>query len=316
MTDAINQVFLEEMERDSNIFMVAESVKGTVFGLGGPPLLDKFGPERVIDTPIAEAGYAAMGVGAAVRGKRPIVDLMFGDFISLGFQAIVMEAAKIRYITNNQASAPVVFLAAQGHGISGGLHHSNNVEGWLMNAPGLVVVTPSTPADAAGLMRSALRGGNPVVFLVHKTGLGMKGEVPDGHLVPFCKADVVREGSDVTLIASQMMRGYAEKAIAEVEKEGVSVELIDPRTILPFDKECLCASAKKTGRVVIVQEAPKTGGVAGELATAIQEEVFHDLKAPIKRVCGLDASIPYGAEEAYLFPTPEDIAGAIREILK
>lgn len=315
-TAALNQVFIEEMERDSNIYMVAESAKGTVFGVGGPPLIEKFGEERVIDAPIAEAGYAAMAIGSAVMGKRPIVDLMFGDFMSLAYQAVVMEAAKLRYVTNGQVEVPVVFMGAQGHGIGGGLHHSNNVEGWILNSPGLVVVTPSTPEDAAGLMRSALRGKNPVAFLFHKTALGKSAVVPEGHIVPFGKADIVQEGTDVTVIASQLMRDYAEAAIKEVEKEGISVELIDPRTILPFDKECFVKSVKKTGRVVIVQEAPKTGGVAGEFATTIQEECFSDLKTSIKRVCGLDASVPYGEQEKYLFPSTEDIAQAIRDIVK
>ena len=317
MTEALNQTFLTEMERDPSIFFIAESVKGTVFGLGGPPLIEKFGMGRVLDAPITEAGFAAACVGAAMRGKRPICDLMFGDFFSLGYQAVVNEAAKMRYVSNGKATVPVVFLGAQGIGVTGGIHHSNNVEGLLMQAPGLVVVTPSNPADAVGLMRSALRGNNPVAFLVHKTGLASKGEVPEGdYTVPFGKADVVKEGDDVTVIASQLMRDFATQAIAEVEKDGISVELIDPRTILPFDREAFAKSAKKTGRVVIVQEAPETGGVAAEFAAAIQEDCFHELKAPVKRVCGFNGSICYGPEEIEMVPNQDEIAAAIRAIVK
>lgn len=315
---AINEAMSEEMAKDKNVYLIGEDVGnyGGIFGCSAG-MLDKFGPERVLDTPITEAIICSMGVGSAMTGKRPIVELMFADFASLGFDAIVMQAAKMRYNSDGEATVPVVFRAAQGAGIGGGLHHSNNVEAWLMQAPGLVVVTPSTAADYKGLLKSAIRSENPVVVLEHKMDLAKKGEVPDGdYTIPLGKADVVKEGTDVTVIASQWMRTFAEEAIKEVEKEGISVELIDPRTILPFDKEAFCKSAKKTGRVIIVSEHPKTGGIAGEFAFAIQEECYKELKVPVHRVCGLDASIPFGPEEMCVLPSKDSIAEAIRHIVK
>ncbi len=315
--NAFNEVLGEEMKKDKDIIFVAESVKGTVFGLGGMLALPEEVHDRVIDAPISEAGFAAACVGAAVAGKHPVCDLMFADFTSLAYQAIVMEAAKLRFVTNNQAEVPVVFLACQGQGISGGLHHSNNVEGWFMQAPGLVVMTPSTAADTAGLFRAALHQKNPVLFLLHKTQLAAKGEVPDDYVVPIGKADVVQEGTDVTVIASQYMRAYAEKAIKKVEKDGISVELIDPRTILPYDREAFAASAKKTGRVLILQESPLTGGPAAEFSAAITEDCFAELKKPVARLGGANTSIPYGlGSEAAVMPSVADIEAAIRDLVK
>ena len=318
VSQAINDAICEEMARDEKVYMMGEDVGvfGGCFGVT-TGILDKFGPERVIDTPITEAIICSMGVGSAITGKRPIVELMFADFCSLGFDAILMQAAKLRYNSNGTATVPIVFRGVQGAGIGGGMHHSNNIEAWFMNAPGLVVCAPSTADDAKGMLKAAIRSDNPVLFLEHKMSYAEKGEVTEGdYTIPLGKADVVKEGKDVTVIAGQWMRSHAEEAIREVEKEGISVELIDPRTIMPYDKEAFCKSAKKTGRVIIVNEHPKTGSIAGEYADAIQEECFKELKAPIQRVCGFDVSIPFGPEENFIFPTKESIAEAIRNIMK
>lgn len=316
--EAIRAAMSEEMRRDPNVYLMGEDIAkyGGCFGLSAG-MLDEFGPERILDTPITEAVICSMGVGSAMTGKRPIVELMFADFLTLGFDAAVMQAAKMRYVSNGEATVPLVIRGPQGAGISGGLHHSNNVEAWFMNAPGLVVVSPSTAADAKGLMKAAIRSDDPVIFLEHKLQYADKGEVPDGdYTIPLGKADIVQEGKDVTIIASQLMRTFAEQAIKEVEKDGVSVELIDPRTIRPFDKKAFVASAKKTGRVIIVNEHPKVGGVGAEYAAAIQEECFKDLKAPICRLGMLEASITYGTEEMCLFPSKDDIVAAIKDIMK
>lgn len=318
VSQAINEAMCEEMERDENVYLMGEDVGkyGGCFGVS-VGMFEKFGAERVIDTPISEQILCAMGVGSAMTGKRPIVELMFADFATLGFHSIVMQAAKMRYVTGGIATVPMVYRAPQGAGISGGLHHSNNVEAWLMNAPGLVVVSPSTPRDAKGLLKSSIRSVDPVVFLEHKFQYALKGEVPEGdYTIPLGKADVVQEGTDVTVIASQLMRTFAEKAIKEVEKDGISVELIDPRTIRPFDKDTFCKSAKKTGRVIIIHEHPVIGGIGGEYAAAIQEECFNSLKAPVKRLGQLETSIPYGPEEMCVFPSKDSIAAAIRDIVK
>lgn len=320
---AINEVIADEMMKNNDVFYVGESINGTVFGIGGKELKpaglsEEAFKERVIDAPISEAGFAAACVGAAVAGKRPVCDLMFGDFTSLAFHELVMEAAKLRFVSHGIADVPAVFMGCQGQGISGGLHHSNNVESWFMQAPGLVVCTPSNAYDAAGLLRKALHCKDPVLFLLHKVTLGAKGEIPDEpYELPFGKCDVVKEGTDVTVIASQYVRMYAEAAIANVEKDGISVELIDPRTVLPFDRAGFAASAKKTGRVVICQESPETGGFAGEFAAAITEDCFAELKKPVKRVAGANTSIPYGPEsEKAVMPSIEDIEKAIREIVE
>ncbi|WP_139311327.1 alpha-ketoacid dehydrogenase subunit beta [Bacillus sp. MRMR6] len=318
ISQAINQAMCEEMSQDENIYLMGQDVGkyGGCFGVS-IGMYDKFGPERVIDTPISEAVVCAMGVGSAMTGKRPIIELMFADFVSLAFHSIVMQAAKMCYVADGKASVPIVFRAPQGVGVSGGIHHSNNVEAWLMNVPGLIVVSPSTPADAKGLMKAALRSNDPVVFLEHKAQYGQKGQVPAAdYITPLGKADVVKEGTDVTVIASQLMRNFAEEAIKEIEKEGISVELIDPRTIRPFDKEAFCNSAKKTGRVIIVNEHPVLGGVGGEYAAAIQEECFSYLKAPVRRVGQLETSIPWGPdEEMYVVPSKETIVSAIKNIM-
>lgn len=318
ISQAINAALCEEMTRDKDVYLLGEDI-GLCAGCFGVTkgIIEEFGEERVIETPIAEAGFCAMAVGSAVAGKRPVVELMFADFCSLAFNAIVMEAAKIRYVSGGTAKVPVVFRAAQGAGGHFGLQHSNCVEGWMMNAPGLTIVSPSTPADYKGLLKSAIRSDNPVLFLEHKVMYGKKGEVPEGdYTIPLGKADVVKAGKDVTIIAGQLMRTYTEAAIKEVEKDGISVELIDPRTILPFDLETFVASARKTGRVIVVHEHPLTGGIGGEYASAITEQCFADLKKPVKRVAGADISVGMGDVEPHIFPTIASITAAIRDIVK
>lgn len=318
IAEAIRAALAEEMQRDENVYLIGEDIAvfGGCFGVTAG-LYNAFGAERVLDTPIAEAGLASIAIGSTALGKRPVAELMFADFISLTYDQIVLEAPKLRYVTGGRATCPIVFRAAQGIGAFGGIHHSNNVEAWLINSPGLVIMSPSTPADAKGMLKTAIRNDNPVVFLEHKAMYAAKGPVPEGELlVPIGKADVVLKGSDVTVIAGQLVRTYAEKAIEKAEAEGISVELIDPRTILPYDIETFCISAKKTGRVVVVHEHPLTGGIGGEFSAAITERCFSDLKKPVKRLGGYDISIPLGAEEVFAVPSSDDILNAIRNIVK
>lgn len=315
---ALNEALIEEMTKDENVYVIGEDVGvfGGIYQVSAG-LYEKFGEERVIDTPISEQAIGAMAIGAAIMGKRPVVDMMYADFGSLFFDSIVNGAGKMRFISNGEATVPIVFRAAQGVGGSNAAHHSQCVEGWFLNAPGIKIVCPSTAEDAKGLLKSAILDDNPVLFLEHKFMYADRGEVPDGeYFVPIGKARVFREGTDVTVIANQLMLKRALEAAKEAEKEGISVEVIDPRTIKPFDQETMCVSAKKTGRVIIVHEHCRTGGYGAEFAASIQEECFKELKAPIRRVAGADSSIPAGKLDLFMVPYKEDILETIRELVK
>jgi len=309
---------MEEMRRDPNVIIWGEDIGkfgGTFQATAG--ILAEFGPERIWDFPLSENAMGSMAVGAALYGKRMVVDMMFGDFMSLYFQSIVNEAAKMRFVTNATATCPIVFTAAHGIGAGIGVHHSQSTESWALNAPGVKIVCPSTPRDALGLFKAAIRDNNPVVFLQHKALYGDKQEIEevDDFILPIGKAEVVQEGKDVTLLANQLMRKFTLAAIPELEKQGISVELIDPRTIKPFDKETVCKSVKKTGRCVIVHECCLTGGYGAEFAAQIQDVCLGELKKPIKRIA-YDNSIPAGAEESYAIPSTQDIIKGVTEIVK
>lgn len=320
--EAITEALKEEMVRDARVYLFGEDIR---FGYGGGAfgvskgLLAQFGPERVIDTPISESAIAGTSVGAALWGMRPVAEIMFADFMALAMDHIANSAAKMRFAYAGEATVPVVFRMAFGAGVGAALHHSQSTEAWITNVPGLKVVMPSTPADAKGLLKSSIRDDNPVVFLEHKLLYSrLKGPVPDGEvLVPLGKSDVKRPGEDLTIVAMGAMVQQALSAAETLEKDGVKAEVIDPRTLVPLDREGILESVKKTGKVVIVHEAPKFGGFGGEIAAMIAEEGFYTLDAPIKRVGAPFTPVPaHPTLEQFYLPNAEKIVKAAKEILQ
>jgi pyruvate dehydrogenase E1 component beta subunit len=318
---AINEAMSLEMRRDENVFLMGEDVGlyGGAFGVS-VGMFQEFGPERVRDTPISEAAIAGAAAGAAVTGMRPIAEIMFSDFITISMDQLVNQAAKMRYMFGGKAKVPMVLRAPAGSGTGAAAQHSQSPEAWFCNAPGLKVVIPSTPADAKGLLIAAIRDDNPVLFLEQKLLYRTKGDVPEGeYIVPLSKAKVHREGKDVSLITYGRMLPMCLKAAEEIEKEqGISVEVVDPRTLVPLDKETIIASAKKTGRVLIVHESCQTGGFGGELAAVIADsDAFFYLDAPIKRYGGMDVPIPYCPElEKNVVPTLDNVKKKIVELVR
>ena len=307
----------EEMLRDENVLIIGEDIEtfGGCFGQTAG-LYEQFGGQRVMNMPISESGYTGMGVGLAMMGKRPIVELMFADFGAYAFDSIANQAAKMRYQTGGSWNIPMTIRACQGAFAGCGATHSQCVEGWFQNIPGLKIVVPSTPADALGLLKTAVRDDDPVLYLEHKALLGTKGEVPDGdYTIPFGDARIAREGKDVTIIAYQMMLRFAQVAAEQLAEEGINAEIIDPRTIHPFDKEKIAASVAKTGRVLIVHEAPVRGGVGGEIAAFIADECFESLKAPIKRLGSAETFVPFNNQEYYCFPDDKKIVTAVKTLV-
>lgn len=315
---AIAEAQYEEMQRDNNVVLIGLDVEkmGGSFGQCAG-LIDAFGPDRVMNMPISESGYTGAGVGLAMLGKRPIVELQFADFGAYAFDSIANQAAKTRYMSGGQWSVPMVIRACQGAGFGAAAQHSQCIEGWYQNVPGLKIAVPSTAADAKGLLKAAIRDEDPVLYLEHKALLGMKGEVPDEDcIVPLGEAKVVREGKDITIIAYQLMMYRALEAAADLEKEGLSVEIIDPRSIFPLDVKTIAASAAKTGRVLIVHEHPTRGGISGEIAAVICEQCFDKLKAPVKRLGAANTPLPFGMAEQYCLPDKDRIARAVRELVE
>ena len=317
---AIREAMTLEMRRDENVFLMGEDVGiyGGAFGVS-VGMYDEFGPQRIKDTPISEAVIAGAAAGAAVTGMRPIAEIMFSDFITISMDQLINQAAKMRYMFGGAAKVPMVLRAPAGSGTGAAAQHSQSPEAWFCNAPGLKVVIPSTPADAKGLLMAAIRDDNPVLFLEQKLLYRTKGDVPEGdYVVPLGKATVHREGTDVTIITYGRMLPMCMDAAAQLEKEhGISVEIVDPRTLVPLDKETIIASAKKTGRVLIVHEACQTGGFGGELAAVIADsEAFYYLDAPIKRYGGLDVPIPYCPElEKNVVPTKDNVVRKVIELV-
>jgi pyruvate dehydrogenase E1 component beta subunit len=316
---ALNEALDSAMERDSNVYMLGEDIgeMGGDFGVTRG-LWAKYGEKRVRDTPLSEAAIIGTAVGSAMLGMRPVAEIMFADFIGECYDQLVNNAAKMHYMFDGQFKAPIVVRTACGGGFGGGPHHSQSVEGWFLNVPGIVLVAPSTPADAKGLLLASIENDNPVIFLEHKALYRIKGDVPEGYYTtPLRKAVVAREGKDVTVVATMKMVHEALAAATELEKEGVSVEVIDLRTIRPYDAETVIESVCKTGRAVVANEAPKIGGLAAELSATISEECFHDLKAPVVRVAGLDTPIPFSLVlEKYILPGKEQIVAGIRSVMK
>ncbi len=321
--EAINEALHEEMSRDERVYVIGEDVrigygKGGAFGATNG-LFAKFGPERVIDTPISESAIAGTSVGSALWGMRPVAEIMFSDFMALAMDHISNSAAKMRYAYAGEATVPVVFRMAIGAGVGAALHHSQSTEAWITNVPGLKVVMPSTPCDAKGLLKSAIRDDNPVVFFEHKFMYSrVKGPVPEEeYLVPLGQADLKKPGEDLTIIAYGAMVHQALSAAEILEREGIKVEVLDPRSLIPLDRKTIVESVKKTGRVVIVHEAPTFGGFGGEIAATIADEAFYSLDAPIKRVGAPFTPVPASPIlEKFYLPDAEKIVRAAKEILE
>ena len=316
---AIKDAMCEEMRRDPLVFLLGEDVGpyGGAFGVTRG-MIEEFGPERVRDTPISEAAITGAAVGAAMTGMRPIVEIMFSDFITIAMDQLVNQAAKARYQFGGQTSVPMVLRAPEGSGTGAAAQHSQSVEAWILNVPGLKVVAPSTPADAKGLLKASIRDNNPVVFLEQKLLYRTKGEVPDGeHVVPLGVADVKRAGRDLTIVTYGRMVGRCLEVADGLAGEGIEAEVVDLRSLRPLDTAAIIASAKKTGRVLVVHEACQFGGFGGEIAAAIGDsEAFYSLDAPVRRLGGLNVPIPYNKGlEAAAVPTLERIAAAARSLV-
>ncbi len=320
--EAIRDTLFEEMRKDERIIVLGEDVgpKGGVMG-ATEGFYQAFGEERVIDTPLAESSIVGIAIGAAIGGLLPVAEIQFADFIHPAVDQIINEAAKIRYRSNNDFGCPIVVRAPYGAGISGGPYHSQSVEAIFFSTPGLKIAVPSTPADAKGLLRAAIYDPDPVLFFEHKLAYrSIKGEVPEGdHFVPLGKADVKRYGADLTVISYGMTMHYALRAAERLhEEEGIDAEVIDLRSLLPLDREAIVASAKKTGKVLIVHEDNLTGGVGAEVAAVIADEAFWYLDAPVKRLASPDVPLaPYSPVlERALLPSEEQIAAAMRELAR
>jgi pyruvate/2-oxoglutarate/acetoin dehydrogenase E1 component len=316
--EAVREALTQEMRRDERVFLMGEDigVYGGAFGvtLG---MIDEFGPERIRETPISEGVIAGAAVGAALVGMRPVAEIMFMDFITIGLEQIVNQGAKLRYMFGGKATVPMVLRTPAGSGTGAAAHHSQSLEAWLVHVPGLKVVAPSTPYDVKGLLISSIRDPNPVMFVEHKLLYPYKGQVPeDLYEIPLGQAEVKRQGTDLTIVAYSIMVPRALQAAEELSREGIEAEVVDPRTLRPLDMETIASSVIKTGRVLIVHEAPITGGFGGEVAARIAGGPSFDyLEAPIKRFCGLDTPIPYNRTlEYYTVPQPETIAQAAREL--
>ncbi|MDX1435918.1 MAG: alpha-ketoacid dehydrogenase subunit beta [Anaerolineales bacterium] len=308
---AIREALAEELRRDPRVFVVGEDVAeaGTAFKvLTG--LVDEFGPERVIDSPISEAGITGLGVGAAMGGMRPVVDIMFGDFITLTMDQMVNQAAKIHYMSGGKLKVPMVLRTTLGATRRSAAQHSQSLHAWFSHVPGLKVVVPSTPYDAKGLMKTAIRDDNPVAFFEDKMMYQTKGYVPEEeYTIPFGVADVKRQGDDITLVATSSMVYVALEAAEILAGLGLSAEVVDPRTTLPLDKTALIDSARKTSRAIVIDEGYESYGVTAELAAVIADGAFYYLDAPVKRMGAMDVPIPFSpALEDLTVPTPETVA--------
>lgn len=316
--EAVREAMTQEMERDSRVFLIGEDVGeyGGAFQVSYG-MLEKFGHERILDTPITELGLTGAATGAALIGMRPIAEIMFMDFTTLASEQLVNQAAKLRFMFGGNATVPLVLRTPAGSGTGAAEHHSQSFENWFVHVPGLKVVMPTTPYDAKGLLIASIRDDNPVVFIEHKLLYKTKGDVPeDLYEIPLGKADIKREGKDLTIIATSIMVQRSLQAAEELVKDGIDVEVVDPRTLRPLDTETIVNSVKKTGKVLIVHEAVKTGGFGGELAGVIAEsEAFGYLDAPILRLAGREVPIPYNRNlELKSVPQVEDIVEKAREL--
>ncbi len=317
---AINQAIDEEMRRDPSIVVLGEDVRALGAPLGEfKGLFEKYGAERVIDTPISETAILGAAIGAAATGLRPIANIMYANFLGVCGDELINQLTNMRYMFGGKIKVPVTIMSYTGAGTRHAAQHSRNLYGWLMNVTGLKISVPSTPYDAKGLLKSALRENNPTIFLYHATLVkrGIKSNVPaEEYTIPLGKADIKREGKDVTVVAMGLMVHEALEAAAMLEKKDISIEVIDPRTLVPLDKETIISSIKKTGRLIIMDEEPKTGSAAGEIAAIIADEAFDYMDAPIKRVCAPDTPVPYSPVlEDFWIPDENALVKAVSEVV-
>jgi len=318
--EAVREAMSQEMRQNEEVFILGEDigVYGGAFGVTRG-MIEEFGPERVRNTPISEAGIAGAAVGAALTGMRPILELQFSDFITIAMDQMVNQAAKTRYMFGGKGKVPMVLRTPAGSGTGAAAQHSQSLEAWMAHIPGLKVVQPSTAYDVKGLLKAAMDDDNPVIFYEHKLLYKTSSHVPEEqYSIELGKADIKRAGTDVTIVATAIMVHKALEAAAELEKEGISVEVVDPRTIVPLDKETIINSVKKTGRLIVVHEAVRRGGIGGEIASMVAEsEAFDYLDAPIKRLGGKEVPIPYNPNlEKAAIPQVPDILAAVRETVR
>jgi pyruvate dehydrogenase E1 component beta subunit len=319
--EALREAIAEEMQRDPNVFLIGEEVgryQGAYKVTEG--LFDKFGEKRVIDAPIAENGFAGIGVGAAMVGLRPIVEFMTWNFSAVAFDQIINNAAKVRQMSGGQFTCPIVFRGPNGSARQVGSQHSQSFEAFYANVPGLKVLAPAFPSDAKGLLKAAIRDDNPTIFLESETLYGVKGEVPDpgegDHLVEIGKARVARDGTDVTIVSWSRPVHIALQAAAELEKEGISAEVVDLRSLRPLDEDTILASVAKTHRVVVVHEGWPYGGVGAEVVDRIQRLAFDELDAPVLRLSGVDVPMPYNAKlEQHCLPQPPQVVELCKKVM-
>lgn len=318
--EAVKMAMVEEMRKDENVFLMGEDVGiyGGAFGVS-VGMIEEFGEDRVRDTPISEAVISGAAAGAAVTGMRPIAELMFMDFSTIAMDSLVNQAAKMRYMFGGKAKVPMVLRTPGGSGTGAAAQHSQSLEAWFCHIPGLKVVVPGTPRDAKGLLKAAIRDDNPVVFVEQKTLYKNKGPVPtdDEFIIELGKGEIKHKGSDISVVSYGRMLERVLRVADELEKEGIKVEVVDPRTLVPLDKEIIINSVKKTGKLLLVNEACKTGGFIGEIAAMVAEsEAFDYLDAPIVRLAGLDVPVPYNPQlEAAIVPSEEKIRETILKVV-
>jgi pyruvate dehydrogenase E1 component beta subunit len=318
IAEALREALIEEMTRDPRVFLIGEDLRaGVPFGVTRG-LAEQFGEDRVLDTPISEAAVIGASLGAAITGMRPVADMHFADFVTCAMDEVVNQIAKVRYMFGGQVDVPLVLRMPTGSVKGAAAHHSQSLEAWFVHTPGLRVVFPSTPADAKGLLKTCIRGVDPVLFFEHKRLYKMTGEVPEGELlIALGQADVKRDGTDVTMIATGWIVHQALEAADFLSQDGISVEVVDPRCLAPFDKETVFASVRKTNRVVIAEEAAKTGAFGAQVAAWIAEEMFDHLDAPVCRVAAKDVPIPFSPPlEEHVLPQVADIVAAVRKVVR
>lgn len=315
--EAVRESIREEMKRDKNVVLFGEDVAchGGAFKVS-EGLWKEFGNEQVTNTPLSEAAIAGMAIGSALTGIRPIAEIMYIDFITIAMDQIVNQAAKIRYMFGGKAKLPLVIRTQGGGGRSNAAQHSQSLEVWFVHIPGLKVVMPSTPYDVKGLLKTSIRDDNPIIFIEHKMLYNIKGPIPEEeYLIPLGKADIKRQGKDVTVVATSMMVHKALKAAEILAKDGIDIEIIDPRTLVPLDEDTIINSVKKTGKMVVVHEACVRAGIGAEITSIVVEKAFDYLNSPIKRVGSLDVPTPYcPILEREVIPDEEDIINAVKDI--
>ncbi len=316
--EALREALCEEMRADDRVFVMGEDVglMGGIFTVT-KGMMEEFGEERVRDTPISEAGFTGAGLGAAIVGGRPVVELMFGDFAALAMDQLVNQIAKARYMSGGKVKAPLVVRLTIGARGSTAAQHSQSPHAWFMHTPGLYVAVPSTPADCKGLLKSAIQDENPVIFCEHKKLYFVEGPVPDGEsAIPLGVADIKRSGRDATVVAISLMVHKALAVAERLAKEGIELEVVDPRTLVPMDWETIFRSVRKTGRLVIMDEGCLTGGVAAEIASRVGRECFDYLDAPIERVCSTDTPVPFSPPlEDFVIPQESNLLDSIKAVL-